>query len=191
MFLAQESAALRREQVPGRKKDGRPGRADPSVPTQAVTEPQRLVRLGSKAVWSETLWTPALMTQSYYLLATLPWSGFSLSTPILGACGSQDYVQCRSTARPMRAIVIPPHCAVGGRSVGEGRRNWAGAVREGLMEEVGLKWTSEEGKDWERQKGVPPKGSWGGIASCGGGATGTWANLYKEFLIEEPYGKWV
>ena len=36
--------------------------------------------------------------------------------------------------------------------VREGRGNWAGAVREDLMEDIGLKWTLEEGKDWERQK---------------------------------------
>lgn len=54
--------------------------------------------------------------------------------------------------------------------VREGRGNWAGAVREDLMEDIGLKWTLEEGKDWKRQKSHSShRDLREGFVSCGGG----------------------
>lgn len=38
------------------------------------------------------------------------------------------------------------------------------------MEDIGLKWTLEEGKDWERQKSHSSQGELReGFVSCGGG----------------------
>lgn len=60
--------------------------------------------------------------------------------------------ECRAllTSGPMKAIIITYHCVVGGQR--RKRWNWAGAVREDFDGGHCLKWTLEEGKDWERQK---------------------------------------
>jgi hypothetical protein len=59
------------------------------------------------------------------------------------------------------------------------------------MEDAGLKWTVEEGKDWERQKSHSSQGELReGFVSCGGETKVRKLDLTCEKVwIEEPYGK--
>lgn len=53
------------------------------------------------------------------------------------------------------------------------------------MEDIGLKWTLEEGKDWEAEKAFLPRGTEGGICILWGRDENkeTWLNLWEGFWL--------